>query len=300
MMISKELLDKGLISKHSVSNWIIDNCQYEARCGSFSYGVNTSSSDIDIVGFTIPPKELIFPHLDGEILGFGNQKKRFESFQQHHIKDENNEKEYDVTIYSIVKFFHLCMENNPNMIDSLFVNDKCITHLSPIGKHVRDNRNIFLHKGCWHKFKGYAYSQKTKMLTRNPIGKRKEDYDKFNYDLKYAYHLVRLILEVEEILTEGTLTLDRNSRQLTSIRNGGWELSDILSLFDSKEKELESAYNNCTCIPYSPNEGKIKRLLLECLEMQYGKIDFFVPNISETTKFIIEELENLVEKYKYQ
>lgn len=162
-----------------------------------------------------------------------------------------------------------------------------------------ENRDIFLHKGCWHTFKGYAYSQKNKMLTKNPIGKRKESYEKFKYDLKFAYHLVRLLLEVEQILTEGTLTLDRNSYQLRSIRSGEWTLDEILSFFDSKEKCLESVYNECKILPYSPDEGKIKKLLMECLEIGYGNIENYTSYINNCDAHnLICEIENVIRKYK--
>ena len=59
-------------------NFIITNLQYLTIMGSMAYGCeDKDSSDFDMYGFCIPPKELIFPHVAGEILGFGKQKKRF-------------------------------------------------------------------------------------------------------------------------------------------------------------------------------------------------------------------------------
>ena len=55
------------------------------------------------------------------------------------------------------------MDNNPNMIDSLFVPRNLIIHSSKVLEYIRENRNIFLHKGSWHKFKGYSYSSLHKM-----------------------------------------------------------------------------------------------------------------------------------------
>lgn len=81
---------------------------------------------LDVYGFCIPGKEIIFPHLGGYIHGFGKQRKEFWQYQQHHIEDKEINKEYDLSIYNIVKYFQLCMENNPNMVDSLFVPQFCI------------------------------------------------------------------------------------------------------------------------------------------------------------------------------
>lgn len=45
--------------------------------GSIAYGVFADQSDRDIYGFCILPKEDVFPHLAGEIPGFGQPKMCF-------------------------------------------------------------------------------------------------------------------------------------------------------------------------------------------------------------------------------
>lgn len=154
---------KGLISP---PKWLPQNIHYETIAGSVSYGSSSDTSDMDIVGFCIPPKDDVFPHLRGEILGFGRQKQRFDVWQEHHVIDKEARQEYDFSIYSIVKYFHLAMENNPNMCDSLFVPQRCVLFASKIGQMVRDNRKIFLHKGSYHKFRGYAYASLSKLGNR--------------------------------------------------------------------------------------------------------------------------------------
>ena len=151
--------------------WLPDNIHYEVWMGSVAYGVNQNNSDVDVYGFCIPKKNDVFPHLNGEILGFGRQHRRFEQYQEHHIIDESANggkgKEYDLSIYSVVKYFQLVMENNPNMIDSLYVPNDCVLHITQIGQMVRDNRDLFLHKGSWHKFRGYSYAMLRKAENRN-------------------------------------------------------------------------------------------------------------------------------------
>ena len=265
--------------------------------GSVAYGVSSDTSDIDLYGFCVPPKNIVFPHLSGEINGFGRQHKRFEVWQQHHVKDESAKKQYDLSIYNIVKFFSLCMDNNPNMIDSLFVPRRCVLHSTQIGEHVREHRKEFLHKGSWHKFKGYAYSQVHKMRTKEPeiSSHRYEIKIKFGYDVKFAYHVVRLLNEVEQILTENDLDLERNREQLKSIRRGQWTQQQIIDYFETKEKSLEELYTKSS-LQYSPNEERIKTILLECLEMHYGSLDKAISikiPIETVIDEVIEKLENL-------
>jgi predicted nucleotidyltransferase len=268
MSVVLELTQKKLATP---PKWLPHNVHYETLMGSVAYGVSSETSDCDVYGFCFPMKDEVFPHLRGEIMGFGRQKKRFEQYQQHHIEDKNARKSYDITIYSIVKFFSLCMDNNPNMVDALFTPQNCVLSVTRIGQMVRERRDIFLHKGCWHKFKGYAYSQLHKMRSKNPEGKRKELVEKYGFDVKFAYHVVRLMDEVEQILETGTLNLQRAREQLKEIRRGEWTEERIHALFERKEAQLEELYHKSS-LPHGPREAEIKRLLLECLEEHYGDL----------------------------
>jgi predicted nucleotidyltransferase len=211
-------------------DFVSDNICYEVIMGSFAYGVNSDTSDIDIYGFCIPPRKILFPGEYGWVAGF-EAYENFEQFQKHHIKF-NIGKVYDVAIYNIAKYFRLCANGNPNMIDSLFVPKRCITFSNEIGDLVHKNRHLFLSKKCWHTFKGYAYSQLRKMTTKNPKGG----------NCKFAYHLVRLLSEVEQILIEGDLDLERNREQLKHIRAGGWSSQEVIEYFKMKERTLEEVY----------------------------------------------------------
>jgi len=282
---TSRLEDKKLISP---PKWLCNQIQYECIMGSMAYGVARDNSDLDIYGFAIPPKEMIFPHLNGEINGFGKQKKIFGQYQQHHILDKSalggKGQEYDITIYNIVKYFQLVMENNPNMIDSLFVPSNCITHTTKVGTMIRERRKEFLHKGCWHKFKGYAYQQLRKMSSKTRIGHRKETIKEFGFDVKFGYHVVRLIQEVEQILIEGDIDLQRNNEVLKSIRRGDKDEEWIQEFFNTKEKQLEELYVKST-LRHSPDEIKIKNLLLECLEEHYGNLSTIIntPIVNENS-----------------
>ncbi len=288
----QQLVKKGLISPPP---WLPSNIHYEALTGSASYGTSSDTSDVDLVGFAVPTKEEVFPHLRGEINGFGRQKKRFGQYQQHHIKDDEARKEYDVTIYGIVKFFSLCMENNPNMVDVLFVPTECILYSSMLGQMVREKRHIFLHKGGFHKYKGYSYSQQHKMRSKNPEGKRIELVRRFGYDVKFAMNLVRLLLEIEQIMTEGDLDLQRHREQLKSIRRGEWTLEEVEKWASEKEAVLEKVYHECTILPYGPREEEIRQLLYDCLEHHYGSLDKCVVDEGRAVR-MLRQIKDMAEK----
>lgn len=52
------------------------------------------------------------------------------------------------------------------MIDSLFTPIRCVLYSSKIANYVRENRKLFLHKGSWFKFKGYAFSTLCKLKNK--------------------------------------------------------------------------------------------------------------------------------------
>lgn len=278
--------------------WLTDNTVMLVTMGSQAYGVSADDSDLDVYGVCIPPKELIFPHLAGEIPGFGRQVQRFESWQEHHVIDPDKKVEYDFAVFGIVKYFQLCMENNPNMIDSLFVPRNCVLASTPIGELIRENRREFLHKGAWHKFKGYAYAQMSKIRNKQNASneKRSQSIEKFGYDIKFAYHCVRLMNEVEQILVDQDLDLQRNREQLKSIRRGEWKLDDLEAYFTNKEHALETAYANSQ-LPHGPDEDKIKTILLRCLEMHYGSLDSAV-KLSLPIDNLLNELQTVIDRYK--
>lgn len=265
-------IDQGFIKDYP--HWMKANLHYEVIMGSMAYGVSTDSSDMDIYGWAIPPKTMVFPHLAGEIEGFGEKLPRFHQFQLHHVKDSDKGTEYDFSIYNVVKYFDLVMENNPNMIDSLFVPRRCILHITKVGEMVREQRREFLHKGCFHKFKGYAYSQMSKIenSANRSNEKRKESYEKYGYDVKFGYHLVRLLNECEQILMDHDLDLEKNNEHLKAIRRGEVSLEELKKWFSSKEVELEKLYINST-LRKDPDVNSIKQLLLNCLENHYGSLE---------------------------
>lgn len=300
-MLLQDLENKKLIHP---PEWLACNTAYLTIMGSHAYGVadvsdKTKKSDFDIYGFCFPPKFMTFPHLAGEILGFGKQKERFEQYQQHHVFDPDalggHGREYDFAIFGIVKYFQLAMDNNPNVLDSLFTRQECVLHMTEVGNMTRENRKMFLHKGCWPRYKGYAYAQLHKMATKQTGGKRKELRDAFGFDVKFGMHVVRLLSQAEQILAEGDLDLQKNNEHLKAIRRGDVGEAEIRRWASDKEKQLENLYNESK-LSWGPDEEKIKQLLLRCLEHHYGNLEKAVSVVNK--EFVaLQEIKEIFAKY---
>ena len=112
--------------------WLV----FETIVGSKAYGLDTATSDTDIRGVFVLPKDLFYS------LNYVPQ-----------VANETN----DIVYYELRRFMELLSKNNPNIMELLNVPEKCI-----LQKHVIMNRiqpGMFLSKLCEQTFANYAYTQ---------------------------------------------------------------------------------------------------------------------------------------------
>ena len=125
--------------------------------GSYAYGTNRPESDIDIRGVALDNVS--------SLIGLDN----FEQYQ---------DKETDTVIYSFSKFVRLARQNNPNIIELLFLEKEHYLYISPLGQILLDNRHIFLCRRSYYTFRGYANEQRNRLenaLARNEDISTKRD-----------------------------------------------------------------------------------------------------------------------------
>lgn len=112
---------------------------FSAITGSHLYGTALPDSDEDIRGVFIPTEEFY--------LGFLNKVEQVES------------KKPDMVYWEISKFFKLCLDSNPNIVELLFIPEEYIINSSSQWSTILDNKNLFLSTKAKHTFSGYAVSQ---------------------------------------------------------------------------------------------------------------------------------------------
>ena len=134
----------------------------------------------------------------------------------------------------------------------------------------------------FHTFKGYANGQMHRIRQKNPeTEERKSMVKKFGYDIKMGYHVLRLIDQMEQILTIGDIDLMRNKEEHKLMRFGEWgDLNRFEKEFQKRMDNINDLSTKCNLSNF-PQEGSLKRLLSSILEEHYNE-DTSQP----TTEFI--------------
>lgn len=139
----------------------------ECISGSRAYGLDTPTSDTDIKGVFILPKE--------------------EYYGLNYIPQVNNETN-DVVFYELGRFMELLSVNNPNILELLNTPDNAIIYKHPYLSEIKPE--LILSKLCSNTFGKFALSQikKAKGLKKkivNPVAKERKsvvDFCFVNYD----------------------------------------------------------------------------------------------------------------------
>ncbi|PHS10464.1 MAG: nucleotidyltransferase [Kordia sp.] len=136
---------------------------FECISGSRAYGLDTATSDTDIRGVFIAPKE---------------------QFYGLHYTDQVNDETNDVVYYELKKFIGLLLKNNPNIMELLNMPEECILYKHPLFDLIK--KELFLSKLCRNTFANYAFTQikKARGLNKkivNPVDQKRKSVEDFCY-----------------------------------------------------------------------------------------------------------------------
>ncbi len=291
----------------------------EVRIGSHLYGTNTPKSDEDFAGVFLPPIEYVF--------GLKSVKEVDLSVSDKNQEGKNTKDAVDRKLYEYRKFISLALQNNPNILEILYVNEPNIIYCNHYGRHLLSIKKLFLCSGLQKKFLGYAKAQKHKMIIRRdhyedlkngyeflqlcpdkmtmsqiidnqkilrPFHLKEKGFHvhcgdicfepgvyvkkakkmlkerldkatsrielvlKYGYDTKFGSHLIRLLKEGIEVLTTEHLEFPLSYRQeLLDIRNGAFEIKELIQYSEELERQYEEAIKK-THLPQVPNFKEIE------------------------------------------
>ncbi|HQA57921.1 MAG TPA: nucleotidyltransferase domain-containing protein [Acetivibrio sp.] len=169
-----------------------DHIIYLVASGSYGYGTNVGTSDIDLRGVVVESKK--------HILGLDN----FEQFE---------DRETDTVIYGLKKFINLCLSANPNTLELLGVNDNSIIAISDGGRLLRENASLFLSQRVVQSFGNYAMAQLRRLknaLARDDYPQKEKEQHILNTLSNQMEHFQRVYSKFED--GSISLYLDRSEK----------------------------------------------------------------------------------------
>ena len=125
--------------------WLPSRTVYLTRHGSHAYGTSLPTSDLDLRGVCIAPKEYY--------LGCSQ------------VFEQAVQQTPDLSIFELRKFLKLAADANPNVLELLHTDDSDHLISTPFFEKLAAHRHLFLSRKAKHTFSGYAVSQLKRINT---------------------------------------------------------------------------------------------------------------------------------------
>jgi len=193
--------------------------------GSTAYGLATDASDVDRLGiYTVPTERLLG-------LDFNMSKAS--------VVLTNPD---DVQMHEIGKYLGLVLKGNPTVTELLFlaeyeVLDPRIEQLIAIRSKLLGQRTIRA------SYTGYAVAQAKRLANRSAEGRKGFNSDVAKRTAKHGRHCFRLMLQAEQLLTSGVITVDVSDHRDELFAVGELAESDVdafLAKFEARKAQLDS------------------------------------------------------------
>ena len=177
--------------------------------------------------------------------------------------------EWDVVVYEARKAVRMLAGGNPNILSMLWVPEHLHIYVTPAGRYLIDQRDVFVGRHVHASFVGYAKGQFYKMTHGSKRGymgvKRAAIVERFGFDTKNAAHLIRLLRMGIEFLRDGDMRVDRgglDATELLDIKHGEWTLAAVQNearrLFDRVDRVLDSSP-----LPARPDPERVNAVCVE-------------------------------------
>jgi uncharacterized protein len=233
--------------------------------GSALHGAKVEGyDDLDIYGVYVEPPE--------KIIGVDS----YEHFvwSTGNNESKNTAKDVDIILYGLQKWANLACKGNPSILHSLFAPNTLITppERDTWFHAVMKHKQRFLCRKHAKQFLGFASAQLMRMTgERSRNVSRPDLVEKYGYDTKFAMHVIRLLVECEELMLTGGITLPSIEKDLLiAIRTGNktedWVIREATWRFEvCHEAEKNSV------LPPEIDRNAVSKLIAEAYRMHWQK-----------------------------
>lgn len=138
---------------------------------------------------------------------------------------KNTAEDVDFSLYTLRKWAYLAAKGNPTVLSYIFMP---ATFRSVWKDVIVPNTDVFLASAHAKGFIGMGDNQYKRLKGEKGSGKHGQRENDLGWDTKAAMHMIRMMHECHEMLTDGTMTFPRPEVDiLMDIRLGKWSLSQV-------------------------------------------------------------------------
>jgi hypothetical protein len=193
--------------------------------------------------------------------------RRFTILRTQPVGARSGPGDLDLIVFSLRKWLRLALQGNPTVLLPLFVPGSEVVTATEHGRHLRAHPELVLSRRAGARFAGYLRSQRRRLLglgvSRHT--NRPELVDRYGFDTKLAYHMVRLGLQGVELLSEGRVTLPMPEPWrgwLTDLRLGRHTRQEALDAAEELEQRLAELMATSP-LPAEPDRDRADAWLIE-------------------------------------
>ena len=235
------------------------NVILKGTVGSKAYGLDHANSDEDKLGIYVAPID--------EVLGLRGPQVVAKSIQKH---------DPDESYHELGKYVSLALKANPTILELLFLEKYEIEQ--PVATALIAQRDYFLSAKVLKTYGEYARAQaerirrkmiEAKMLVMPPINWADEKVvagvgvSDTSGIQKHARHLWRLLLQAEELLKTGHLTVNVAPKREEIFWVGKQAIADFDGFYDRFRDKYYDLTQIKTVLPARPNEAAVNAFLVK-------------------------------------
>jgi uncharacterized protein len=234
--------------------------------GSALHGAKVEGyDDLDIYGVYVEPPE--------KIIGVDH----YEHFvwSTSGSDQKNGKDDVDITLYGLQKWANLACKGNPSILHFVFAENTLVnpsTAWDTWFHTVRSRRQLFLCKKHSKQFLGFASAQLMRMTGEKCRNVNRPDLvEKYGYDTKFAMHVIRLLVECEELMKTGVITLPSVEKQLLiDIRTGKYDQQWVIDEANRRFELCKSAEEKSLLKP-EIDRNMVSRIVAEGYRKHWEK-----------------------------
>lgn len=186
----------------------------------------------------------------------------------------NHAGDVDVTLYGLRKWAGLACKGNPSVLHFLFAQN--MVRVPPridTWERVLNNRRAFLARSHWKQFVGYASAQLARMVgERSRKVNRPELVEEYGFDTKFAMHVIRIMVECEELLATGWITLPSPEKDLLiSIRKGEVTQDWVMRDADRRIQHVKELAETSRVLPETIDRQVVSSFIAETYRNHWQK-----------------------------